>query len=97
MLPAVIVCFFVFLCPESPRWYMSKGRHNSAYESMTTLRFNKIQAARDQFYMAELLRAEETMKIGQSKIRELFTVPRNRRAMLASEIVMFMQQVNIPS
>lgn len=32
------------------------------------------------------------MKIGQSKIRELWTVPRNRRAMVASEIVMFMQQ-----
>jgi hypothetical protein len=30
MLPAVFVCFFVFLCPESPRWYMSKGRHSSA-------------------------------------------------------------------
>ena len=93
MLPAVVCCCFVFMCPESPRWYMSKGRHNSAFESMTKLRFNKIQAARDQFYMAELLRAEEGMKIGQSKIKELFTVPRNRRAMVASEIVMFMQQV----
>ena len=94
MLPAVIVCFFVFLCPESPRWYMSKGRHASAYQAMCKLRYNKIQAARDLFYMAELLKAEETMKIGQSKIKELYTVPRNRRAMLASEIVMFMQQVS---
>ena len=24
--PAVIVCCFVFMCPESPRWYMSKVR-----------------------------------------------------------------------
>ncbi|KAJ4297671.1 hypothetical protein N0V90_005565 [Kalmusia sp. IMI 367209] len=92
MLPAVVVCCFVFMCPESPRWYMSKGRHASAYQAMCRLRFNKIQAARDIFYMAELLRAEENMKIGQSKIKELWTVPRNRRAMLASEIVMFMQQ-----
>lgn len=92
MLPAVIVCFFVFLCPESPRWYMSKGRHASAYQSMCKLRYNKIQAARDLFYMAELLKAEETIKVGQSMIKELYTVPRNRRAMLASEIVMFMQQ-----
>ena len=94
MLPAVIVCFFVFLCPESPRWYMSKGRHASAYQAMCKLRYNKIQAARDLFYMAELLKAEETMKVGQSKIKELYTVPRNRRAMIASEIVMFMQQVS---
>ncbi|KAF2732048.1 hypothetical protein EJ04DRAFT_578671 [Polyplosphaeria fusca] len=92
MLPAVIVCCFVFLCPESPRWYMSKGRHASAFHAMAKLRYNKVQAARDIFYMAELLKAEENMTIGQSKIKELWTVPRNRRAMLASEIVMFMQQ-----
>ena len=28
-LPAIIVVCFVFLCPESPRWYMSNGRHES--------------------------------------------------------------------
>jgi hypothetical protein len=95
MLPAVIVCCVVFLCPESPRYYMSRGRHASAYRTMCALRFSKIQAARDTFYMAELLRAEENMKIGQSKIKELWTVPRNRRAMVASEIVMFMQQVRL--
>jgi len=92
MLPAVIVCCFVFLCPESPRWYMSKGRHASAYKSMCRLRHNKIQAARDLFYMAELLKAEEGIQMGQNKLLELVRVPRNRRAMLASEIVMFMQQ-----
>jgi len=93
MFPAVIVCCFVFMCPESPRWYMSKGRYAAAYEAMCALRFNKVQAARDLFYMAELLKAEENMKIGQSRIKELWAVPRNRRAMVASEIVMFMQQV----
>ncbi|KAL1632495.1 hypothetical protein SLS56_003574 [Neofusicoccum ribis] len=92
MLPAVVVCAFVFLCPESPRWYLSKGRHAAAYHAMCQLRYNKLQAARDLFYMAELLKAEEGMKIGQSKVKEIFTVPRNRRAMIASEIVMFMQQ-----
>ncbi|CAI6265749.1 unnamed protein product [Periconia digitata] len=100
MVPAVVVCCFVYMCPESPRWYMSKGRHKEAYQAMCSLRFDKLQAARDQFYMAELLRAEENMKIGQSKIRELWSVPRNRRAMLASEIVMFMQQfcgINVPA
>lgn len=94
MMPAVIVCCFVFLCPESPRWYMSKGRHASAYKSMIRLRYNKVQAARDLFYMAELLRAEDEIQVGQNKLFELATVPRNRRAMMASEIVMFMQQVS---
>jgi Sugar (and other) transporter len=92
MLPAVIVCCFVFMCPESPRWFMSKSRHQDAYRSMCRLRFNKIQAARDVFYMAELLRAEEELNTGRNKLLELIRVPRNRRAMLASEIVMFMQQ-----
>ncbi|TAQ84696.1 hypothetical protein B7494_g6970 [Chlorociboria aeruginascens] len=93
MLPAVIVVCFVFLCPESPRWYMSKGRHEKAYRSMCTLRYNKIQAARDIFYMHTLLEAEkEAMSMGRSKVVEMFTIPRNRRAMQASEIVMFMQQ-----
>lgn len=93
MLPAVIVVCFVFLVPESPRWYMSKNRHYKAYESMTRLRYNKVQAARDVFYMHTLLEAEEEIKDNRKTIvLELLTVPRNRRALMASEIVMFMQQ-----
>lgn len=93
MIPAVIVCCFVFLCPESPRWYMSKGRHFKAYQSMVKLRFNKVQAARDVFYMHTLLEVESEIRIGRNKLVELVSVPRNRRALIASEIVMFMQQV----
>ena len=66
--------------------------HYQAYESIIRLRFSKIQAARDLFYMHTLLEAENKMKIGQSKVLEMIKVPRNRRAMVASEIVMFMQQ-----
>ncbi|KAH0543899.1 hypothetical protein FGG08_001800 [Glutinoglossum americanum] len=92
MFPAVIVCCFVYLCPESPRWYMGKGRHAEAYRSMCRLRYTKVQAARDVFYMNTLLEAESKMKLGQSKIKEMITIPRNRRALVGSEIVMFMQQ-----
>jgi Sugar (and other) transporter len=93
MFPAVIVCCFVYLCPESPRFEMSKENHAKAYRSMCRLRYNKIQAARDLFYMHTLLEAEKKMKLGQHKVVELIAVPRNRRALIASEIVMFMQQV----
>lgn len=71
---------------------MSKGRHARAFESMCRLRFCKVQAARDQFYMYKGLEAEHSIQIGRNKIAELVTVPRNRRAMMASELVMFMQQ-----
>ncbi|KFY97469.1 hypothetical protein V500_02047 [Pseudogymnoascus sp. VKM F-4518 (FW-2643)] len=92
MVPAVVVCCFVFMCPESPRWYISQGRHHQAWTAIQTLRFNKVQAARDLFYIQFLVGAElETAKMG-NKAKELVTVPRNRRAMQASELVMFMQQ-----
>ncbi|CEJ54840.1 Putative MFS sugar transporter [Penicillium brasilianum] len=92
MFPALVVCCFVFFCPESPRWYMSQKQYYRAYQSICTLRYHKIQAARDLYYMHTLLEAETGMKLGQNKILELVTVPRNRRAMIASTIVMFMQQ-----
>jgi hypothetical protein len=47
--------------------------------------------------MHTLLEAEnQSMILGQNKVKEMITVPRNRRAMQASEIVMFMQQVIFP-
>ena len=39
-----------------------------------------------------LLEAEKDISSGRNRFIELFTVPRNRRAALASTIVMFMQQ-----
>ncbi|KAI1373760.1 hypothetical protein F4677DRAFT_188462 [Hypoxylon crocopeplum] len=93
LIPAVLVCAMVYFTPESPRWYLTKNRHSDAFKAISQLRFEKVQAARDLFYMDTLLQVEkETMNIGQSKIKEILTIRRNRNAMIASEIVMFMQQ-----
>ncbi|KAJ5446814.1 hypothetical protein N7445_001635 [Penicillium cf. griseofulvum] len=92
MFPALVVCCFVFACPESPHWYMRQKQYYRAYRSICELRHHKIQAARDLYYMHTLLEAEDSMKLGRNKMLELIKVPRNRRAMLASQIVMFMQQ-----
>ncbi|KAK7948210.1 uncharacterized protein PG986_009096 [Apiospora aurea] len=93
MIPAVVVCAIVYFTPESPRWYLTKNRQAEAFRAICQLRFEKVQAARDLFYMDTLLQVErEAMTIGQSKIKELVSVRRNRNAMIASEIVMFMQQ-----
>ncbi|PIL24778.1 MFS general substrate transporter [Ganoderma sinense ZZ0214-1] len=91
--PAVIVALQVYFCPESPRWYMMKGRYTKAFDSLRRLRHTDLQAARDLYYIHVLLEAEkEVSRSTRHKFLELFTVPRNRRATLASSIVMFMQQ-----
>ncbi len=64
---------------------------------MCKLRYLKVQAARDAFYMYTLLEAENEIQLGRNKVLEMITVPRNRRALIASEIVMFMQQVRATS
>ena len=88
MVLPLVVCAQVFLCPESPRWYMGKGRYGDAYQSMMRLRRHRIQAARDIFYMHTLLEAEKEMKSGRNRVVEMFTIPRNRRAAQGSWIVM---------
>ena len=46
-IPALVVLSQVFFCPESPRWLISKGRYDKAYESLLRLRKSEIQAAHD--------------------------------------------------
>ena len=89
-IPAIIVCCLIPFCVESPRWYLTKNRHGDAYRAVCQLRYEKVQAARDLFYMQTLLKAErEVMTVGtKNKLKEFFTIRRNRNAMVASEIVM---------
>ncbi|TFK54520.1 hypothetical protein OE88DRAFT_1655224 [Heliocybe sulcata] len=90
--PALFLAAQVFLCPESPRWLMGKGRYDQAYVSLARLRRHPLQAARDMYYIHVLLEAEKEIETGRFRYLELFTIPRNRRGALASWIVMFMQQ-----
>jgi len=88
----VIVCAMIYAAPESPRWYISKGRYVDAHASMLRLRATPLQAARDLFYTNALLEVEADVQRGRNLFMELFRVPRNRRATQASSLVMFMQQ-----
>ncbi|KDQ21959.1 hypothetical protein BOTBODRAFT_26364 [Botryobasidium botryosum FD-172 SS1] len=89
--PALVVMSMVFFCPESPRWLLSKGRYRDAYQGFARFRYNDVQAARDLYYAHILLEEEKKLDRGAGFL-DLFRVPRNRRAALASFILMFMQQ-----
>jgi len=78
----------VYFCPESPRWLISRNRHREAFESLCRLRHTKLQAARDLFMINALLEEEASLVTGKSAIVELFSVPRNRRATIASGCVL---------
>ncbi|RYP59585.1 hypothetical protein DL770_010170 [Monosporascus sp. CRB-9-2] len=92
-IPPFFVMIQVYLCPESPRWYMEKGRYDKAFESLRSLRFSEIQAARDMYYAAKLLEVEESQRSQRRGILyEFFRIRRNRRAAQSAFFVMFMQQ-----
>lgn len=95
-IPAVPLAIGVFFCPESPRWFIKKRKMAGAYQSLCRLRNNEIQAARDLYYIYAQIKIEEEA-IGDSnyltRMYQLFTIPRVRRATLASFTVMIAQQM----
>lgn len=96
LIPAIPLILFIYFCPESPRWLMKKNRYTKAYKSLLKLRNNRIQAARDLYYIHCQLEVEKEI-IGDSnyvtRFLQLFTIPRVRRATLASFTVMIAQQM----
>jgi Sugar (and other) transporter len=95
-IPAVPLVIGVFFCPESPRWYIRRGEMAKAYRSLCRLRNTPLQAARDLYYIHAQIQIEQGI-IGDSnyvtRFVELFTIPRVRRATLASFTVMIAQQM----
>ncbi|KAK3655644.1 hypothetical protein LTR56_003293 [Elasticomyces elasticus] len=95
-LPAVPLTIGIYFCPESPRWLMKKNRYQKAFKSLLVLRHHPIQAARDIYYIHCQLQIEASI-VGKtnyvSRFIQLFTVPRVRRATVASFVVMIAQQM----
>ncbi|PSK41801.1 hypothetical protein B9Z65_9187 [Elsinoe australis] len=95
-IPAIPLTLGIYFCPESPRWYMKKNRYQKAYNSLLRLRHHPIQAARDLYYIHTQLEIEASI-VGTStyvtRFVQLFTIPRVRRATLASFVVMIAQQM----
>ncbi|KAF2269108.1 MFS sugar transporter-like protein [Lojkania enalia] len=91
-IPPMFVMLQVYVCPESPRWYMEKGKYDEAFSALRRLRKHDIQAARDMYYAYKLLEIEQREREGKNLVKEFFFVKRNRRAAQSSFFVMFMQQ-----
>ncbi|CAM1508977.1 Fc.00g027160.m01.CDS01 [Cosmosporella sp. VM-42] len=95
-IPAVPLMCLIYLCPESPRWYMKKNRFPEAWKAMLQLRNDQIQVARDIYYISAQLDIEHQI-IGDtnvvSRFTQLFTIPRIRRANIAAFVVMIAQQM----
>jgi MFS family permease len=76
--------------------YVEKNKYAKAYRSLLKLRNNPLQAARDLYYIHSQLEVEKEI-IGDSnyvtRFIQLFTIPRVRRATLASFTVMIAQQM----
>ncbi|KAI9758167.1 MAG: hypothetical protein M4579_003141 [Chaenotheca gracillima] len=96
-IPAVPLVIGIFFCPESPRWLLKKGDHHKAYRSLCRLRKHPLQAARDLYLIDAQIREENAQFVKKSnyitRFIELFTIPRVRRATLASFTVMIAQQM----
>lgn len=99
MVLPLIAAAYVFTLPESPRWLLLKARqgktvyYEKAFRSLCRLRHSRLQAARDLFLMHHLLDGEEKIKQNRNRFVELWSVDRNRRALVASLTVMFLQQI----
>lgn len=80
---------------ESPRWLIQHGKVKKAYLAFRILRNTDLQAARDLYYTFIGVELEAKINRGKNLFTmfwELFSIPRNRRAALATWIVMFGQQ-----
>lgn len=58
IIPAIVLLFLVFMCPESPRFLIQRNRYADAYKSLLELRGTSIQAARDLYYIHAQLQTE---------------------------------------
>ncbi|KAK5197491.1 hypothetical protein LTR92_003431 [Exophiala xenobiotica] len=107
-IPTVPLAAMIYLCPESPSWYQKQGLYDKAFRSLCTLRNTELQAAKELYTAYHLqgrgrarARAKPKMlsegEFSESgfftKVTELFTIPRIRRATTASYVVMLSQQL----
>jgi len=97
-IPTVPLIMMVFLCPESPAFMIKHGtRYDYAFHSLCKLRNTPLQAAKEVYSAYIQQRARSKLPLVEAalptRIVELFTISRIRRATAASYVVMLSQQL----
>lgn len=80
---------------ESPRWLIKKGRYQDSFKVFCRIRNTDMLAARDLYYAHRQILEEKDAFGGKTLARrmwELVSVPRLRRATVASSWIVISQQ-----
>ncbi|EON67455.1 hypothetical protein W97_06709 [Coniosporium apollinis CBS 100218] len=92
--PALVLLTLVFLGSESPRWLIKQNRYREAYEVLLRLQGIPLLAARELCYIHAQIQTAIKSTNYLRRFIALFTISRNRRAALASVVVMASQQLS---
>jgi sugar porter (SP) family MFS transporter len=96
-IPTLPLIGLVFFCPESPAWLMKRARrYDLAFYSLSRLRNTDLQAAKEvysTYLQNQTCIGSNSDATYMRKLIDLFTIPRIRRATVASYTVMLSQQL----
>lgn len=91
----LITAILIFFPPESPRWLIAKGETKKSLQALLKLRSTELSGVKDFYILYESLKFEAELEnplTGWQQFTSLFSVPRNRFALIVSSIGILGQQ-----